>query len=340
MTVNRRFLLRRRPTGRVTFDDFDFVEEPVPALEDGQALIRTLYLSLDPTNRIWMSDMDGYMPPVELGTVMRGVGVGQVVASQRDDLRVGQLAHGLTNWQDYTVAGPHDALPFQPLPEPLPVSPSHALGALGLTGMTAYFGLYDIGRPKPGETVVVSAAAGAVGSIVGQLAKLANARAVGLAGTPEKCAMLTDELGFDAAVNYKDPDWRDQLDAATPDGIDVDFENVGGEIFEHVLTRVNLEARVVLCGLISQYNATAEAGGPRNFEQLLMKRVMLKGFIVLDYAGRYAEAQEALGGWLAEGRLQARETLVDGLERTPEHLNMLFDGSNVGKLVVRVAEPA
>jgi NADPH-dependent curcumin reductase CurA len=228
--------------------------------------------------------------------------------------------------------------PFTAIPEIPGVSPRFFLGASGMTGLTAYVGMFDIGRAKPGETVVVSAAAGAVGSVAGQLAKIQGARVVGIAGGEEKCALLTGELGFDAAVDYKVPDWRDQLKAATPDGIDVDFENVGGEIMEAAFGRLNVRARVALCGLISGYNddAAAAAAGPRNFGNLLIQRVRLEGFIVLDHFGRAPEIVPQLAGWIAEGKLTARETVVDGFERLPVAINMLFDGENTGKLVVRL----
>jgi len=336
--VNRQFLLRTRPEGRVKRSDFDLVETPVPELGPDEALVRTLYLSLDPTNRVWMTDIEQYLPPVGIGEVMRGAGVGQVVASNSEQYPVGSLATGLTGWQDYFVASPQ--LPLTPLPEVPGVSPSAFLGVLGLTGITAYFGLLDIGKPKEGETVVVSAAAGAVGSIVGQLAKIQGARAVGIAGSDEKCALVVDELGFDACVNYKAPSFRDDLRAACPDGVDVDFENVGGEIMETVFSLLNLHSRVALCGLISAYNEGTTPAGPRNFGTLLIKRVHLEGFIILDYFDRWMEAAGQLAQWLGEGKIKARETVVDGLETAPEALNQLFDGGNVGKLVVKVGEPA
>ncbi|HEX4107273.1 MAG TPA: NADP-dependent oxidoreductase [Solirubrobacteraceae bacterium] len=342
--VNRRFLLKVRPTGQVGPEHFDYVEEDVPSPLPGQALVRTIYLSVDPANRIWMSDIPSYIPPVGVGKVMRGVGLGQIVASERDDLRAGQLVLGLTNWQDYELADDTlNEIPFTPLPEHLSVPLTHTLGVLGFTGMTAYFGLNDIAKPQSGETVVVSAAAGAVGSIVGQIANLQGARTIGIAGSAEKCRWLTDELGFAAAVNYKEDDWTRQLDAATPSGVDVYWDNVGGAILEEALPRLNLEARIVLCGLLSQYNSfNADAPppvGPRNFEQLLMKRVLLKGFIIFDFARRFPEAQAALADWLSAGKLAHHETVVEGLDRAPEHLSDMFAGSNVGKLLIHVGDP-
>ena len=333
--VNRRFLLRERPAGRIDDQTFELVEEAVPEIGEGEALVRTRWISLDPTNRAWIGETPTYLPPVAIGEVMRAGGLGEVVASHSRDYKVGQLVQGLTGWQDYVVATA--SAPLLAVPTIPGVSPSAFLGALGMTGLTAYVGMLDIGRPKPGETVVVSAAAGAVGSVAGQLAKIQGARVVGIAGGSEKCALLTNELGFDAAVDYKAPDWPAKLKAATGDGIDVDFENVGGEIMEAVFGRLNVRARVALCGLISGYNdAAAVPAGPRNFANLLIQRVHLEGFIVLDHFGRGGEVVPQLGGWMAEGKLKAKETVVEGFEQLPVAINMLFDGRNTGKLVVKL----
>ena len=334
--ANRRFLLRSRPEGRATLANFTFVSEPVPRPAEGEAVIRTLFLSIDPTNRIWMTDIDQYMPPVELGAVMRGAAVGVVTESRSERYPVGSLVSGLLGWQDYALAGPADPAPPGVLPANLPVPLSAMLGVCGLTGVTAYFGLLDIGKPKPGETVVVSAAAGAVGSIAGQIAKLHGARAVGVAGGAEKCAWLR-EIGFDAAIDYKSEGWRDALAAATPDGVDVYFENVGGKIGEAVFERLSMHARVALCGFISNYNTGARADA--NLTPLLMKRARAEGFIVSDYRSRWMEAVSALAGWVASGKVRYRETIVEGLERAVDALDMLFDGTNAGKVVVKVAEP-
>src|SRR3954447_10409057 len=331
--VNRRFLLHERPSGRIDENTFELVEEAVPEPREGEALVRNRYISVDPTNRTWINDTPTYLPPVQIGEVMRAGGLGEVIASNSADYQEGQLVQGLTGWQDYVVAS--SAAPLMAMPDVPGVSPSAFLGVQGMTGLTAYIGMLDIGKPQPGETVVVSAAAGAVGSIAGQLAKIQGARVVGIAGGPEKCALLTGELGFDAAVDYKAPDWRDQLKAATPDGIDVDFENVGGEIMEAVFARLNIRARVPLCGLISGYNDDAPAG-PRNFGNLLIQRVHLQGFIVLDHFGRAREVAPKLAAWMGEGKLKAQETVVEGFEQLPAAINMLFDGKNTGKLVVKV----
>jgi NADPH-dependent curcumin reductase CurA len=333
--TNRRFLLRNRPAGRIDADTFELVEEPVPELNDGEALVRTEWISIDPTNRAWIREEPTYLPPVGIGEVMRALGMGRVVASKHDSYQEGQLVQGLTGWQEWTVVS--DAAPLLPVAEVPEVSPSFYLGVLGMTGLTAWVGLQDIGRPQPGETVVVSAAAGAVGSVAGQIAKIKGARVVGIAGGGEKCALLTDRLGFDAAVDYKAPDWHEQLVAATPDGIDVDFENVGGDIMDAIFARVNLRARVALCGLISGYNDAELPPGPRRFSNLLRQRVLLQGFIVLDHFDRIAEAGVELSGWIREGKLVPLETVVEGFEGLPNAVNMLFDGANTGKLVVRVA---
>ena len=333
---NRRFLLHTRPEGRISDGTFELVEEPVPELADGQALVRNLWISLDPTNRMWISDVPTYLPPVAIGEVMRAVGLGQVTASKHDAYKEGQLVQGLVGWQEWTVVS--DAAPLLPVPEVPGVPQSAYLGVLGATGLTAWVGLTDIGKPQPGETVVVSAAAGAVGSVAVQMAKIKGARVVAIAGGPEKCALLTDQLGADAAVDYRAADWQDQLIAATPDGIDVDFENVGGEIMDAVFARLNLRARVVLCGMISGYNEAERPSGPRNFANLLVQRVRLEGFIVLDHLGRIGEAVTDLGGWMKEGKLKPLETVVDGFEQLPTAINMLFDGANTGKLVVRIAD--
>jgi NADPH-dependent curcumin reductase CurA len=334
--VNRRFLLRQRPTGRVDDRTFELVEEAVPEIGDGEALVRTRWISVDPANRAWIGETPTYLPPVAIGEVMRAGGLGEVVASNSPDYRVGQLVQGRTGWQDYVVASA--SAPLTPVPEIPGVSPSYFLGALGMTGLTAFVGMLEIGRPGPGEAVVVSAAAGAVGSVAGQLAKIHGARVVGIAGGPAKCALLTDEIGFDAAVDYKAPDWRDQLTEATPDGIDVDFENVGGAVMEAVFGRLNVRARVALCGLISGYNddAPAVSAGPRNFGNLLIQRVHLEGFIVLDHFGRAREIVPQLAAWMEEGKLSARETVIHGFEQLPAAMNMLFDGENTGKLVVKL----
>jgi NADPH-dependent curcumin reductase CurA len=332
---NRRFLLRERPTGRIGPETFELNEGAVPQINDGEALVRVDWISLDPTNRTWINDTPTYLPPVGIGEVMRAGGLGEVVESKNPHYSVGQLVQGLVGWQEYVVAS--DTMPLFPVDVAEGVSPSAYLGALGTTGLTAWLGIRDIGKPQPGETVVVSAAAGAVGSIAGQLAKADGARVVGIAGGPEKCRLLTEELGFDAAVDYRADDWAAQLAAATPNGIDVDFENVGGVIMDAVFARLNIRARVALCGLISGYNSADPPPGPRAFVNLLIQRATLQGFIVLDHLGRAPEAVREIAGLIAAGKLTPLETVVEGFEQLPTAINMLFDGKNVGKLVVKTS---
>lgn len=332
---NRQFLLRERPTGRIGPNTFELSEQTVPDLADGEALVRVEWISLDPTNRMWINDTPSYLPPVGIGEVMRAAGLGRVVASKNPNYAVGQYVQGLLGWQEYAVASASSFL--MPVDIADGVSPSAYLGALGSTGLTAWVGIRDIGKPQPGETVVVSAAAGAVGSVAGQLAKADGARVVGIAGGPEKCALLVDQLGFDAAVDHRASDWRQQLAAATPDGIDVDFENVGGDLMDAIFARLNIGARVALCGLISGYNEADPPPGPRAFGNLLIQRVTLRGFIVLDHLGQAPQAATEIGGLIAAGKLTPLETVVDGFDQLPTAINMLFDGKNVGKLVVKVA---
>ncbi|OBF12623.1 MULTISPECIES: NADP-dependent oxidoreductase [unclassified Mycobacterium] len=331
---NRRFLLRERPTGRIGPDTFELTEEAIPELGDGEALVRVDWISLDPTNRMWINDTPTYLPPVGLGEVMRAAGIGEVVASKSPAYQVGQQVQGLLGWQEYAVLT--DTAMVNPVEVAPGMSPSAYLGALGMTGLTAWIGIRDIGKPRPGETVVVSAAAGAVGSVAGQLAKAAGARVVGIAGGPEKCALLTDQLGFDAAVDHRADDWAAQLAAATPNGIDVDFENVGGDLMDAIFARLNIGARVALCGLISGYNAEDPPPGPRAFGNLLIQRATVQGFIVLDHFGRAPEAIGEIAGLIGAGKLKPLETVVEGFEQLPTAINMLFDGKNVGKLVVKL----
>ena len=339
---NREYRLASRPVGRVKPSDFSYQETAVPEPGPGQAVARTLYLSLDPANRIWMNEGDSYRGPIPLGGVMEGFGLAQIVRSNHPGYPVGALVTGMVNWCDYNLLGEGTHALFMRVPPAIAdkAPPDVVLGPLGMTGLTAYFGLFDVGRPQPGETVVVSAAAGATGSVVIQLAKAHGCRAVGIAGSEDKCAWLRDELGADAAVNYKSPDFRAQLAAATPRGIDVIFENVGGTVFDDCLARINLRARVALCGLISGYNEKAPQPGPRNFGNVLMKRARIEGFIIVDYAARFAEGMGKLLELWTSGRLKHRTTLVEGLENAPAAINQLFDGQNVGKLLIKVADPS
>jgi hypothetical protein len=333
---NRRYLLKARPTGRIKRTDFELVEADIPTAGPNQAVGRVLYLSLDPTNRIWMSDVEQYMPPVALGEVMRGAGIAKIIESNNPAYQVGDLVTGLVGWQDYTVSDGTGLSAWTTLPKDLQVPPTMMLGALGITGITAYFGLLEIGKPQAGETVVVSAAAGATGSVVGQIAKIKGCRAVGIAGSKSKCDWIVNDLGFDAAVSYREADWKEQLARACPNGIDVDFENVGGEIMETVLSHMNLNGRVALCGMISGYNTGEPMRGP--YDTILMKRLRVQGFIVIDFLHRFPEAVLQLAGWMIEGKIKHRETIVDGLENAPTAINQLFDGDNIGKLIIKVTD--
>ena len=330
--INHQWRLAARPEGLIKETDFSWVEESVAELQDGQFLVRNLYLSLDPTMRMWAT-RDTYLPAVGIGEVMRGGTIGVIEESRNANFKVGDHVSGLLGWQDYAIT---DGKGVNVLPN-LPGVPLTAhFGLFGHIGMTAYFGLLEIGQPKPGETLVVSAAAGAVGSLVGQIGKIKGCRVVGIAGADDKCKWIVDELGFDAAINYKTENVAEALKKHCPNGIDIDFENVGGEIMDAVLAQINLRARIALCGLISGYNATQPVPGPYNFGNILIQRARVEGFIVLDYAPRAMECMTELGKWLMEGKIKYRIDEVDGLSGAPMALNKLFEGTNIGKLVVKI----
>ena len=330
----RRILLAARPHGLVddsTLEVDDTAEVPEPA--DGQALVAVRHLSIDPTIRTWMDDAPGYLPPIAIGDVVRSGGLGEVVASRTDALAVGDTVFGMLGWQEYALV---DGADGSMTVVPPGLDPAVVLGVLGVTGMTAYFGMHDIGRVAAGETVVVSGAAGATGSVAGQLARIAGAATVvGIAGTEDKCAWLVDGLGFDHAVNYRTEDVGDRLRATCPRGIDVFFDNVGGAILDAALANLAMHARVVLCGAISQYNEDHPVG-PRNYLQLIVKRSRMEGFLILDYLERFPEAQVEMAGWVMEGRIHHREHVVQGLAHAGDALNLLFSGGNTGKVVVAV----
>jgi NADPH-dependent curcumin reductase CurA len=331
---NRRLVLDHRPTGMVDPSVVRREDGPVPEPGPGEAVVAVRFLSIDPTIRGWMNDAPGYLPPIALGEVIRSAGLGEVVASRSDRYRPGDVVVGMTGWQDFAVAHGERAT-MQVVPAG--VAPGAALGVLGATGMTAYFGLLEVGGLRAGDTVVVSGAAGAVGSVAGQLAAIKGAgKVVGIAGTPEKCAWLVDELGFDAAIDYRRQDVADRLRAECPAGVDLYFDNVGGEILDACLARLALRGRVVLCGAISGYNDAAPGPGPAHYINLLLRRGRMEGFIILDYLDRFPPAQAEMAGWVAAGRLKHAEQVVDGLERAPEALNLLFTGGNTGKLLVKV----
>ena len=330
---NRTVRLARRPHGAVTRDEFTIEDEARPVPGDGEILVRVRFISIDPAMRGWMNEGRSYVPPVALGDVMRALAVGEVVESNHDGFSPGDAVTGLFGVQRYAVSDGRDVQKVDAGRASLPCW----VGGLGMPGMTAYFGLTDVGRPKKGETVVVSAASGAVGSLVGQIAKILGCRAVGIAGGEEKCRYLTDELGFDAAVDYKAGRLQADLVAATPDGIDVYFENVGGVVLEAVLDRMNTFGRIPVCGLISMYNATEPQPGPRNLRSILVNRLRMQGFIVFDYRDRYREGVEALLSWHEAGLLIFREDVrPGGVDAYPDVLNLLFSGGNFGKLVLEV----
>ena len=330
--MNRQIRLKSRPAGMPTPDNFEIVDVPMPSLRDGDVLRRTTYLSLDPYMRGRMSDAPSYAASVNLHDVMCGHTVSEVVESRSPDFRAGDVVAGYDGWQRYAASNGKDLRQLDPKVVPV----STAIGVLGMPGATAYVGLFDIGQPKPGETVVVSAASGAVGSIVGQLAKIKECRAVGIAGSPDKCRYVVEELGFDACINYKTDDLVPALRAACPNGADIYFENVGGRVFAAMLQVINRGARIPLCGMISEYNVTENPGGP-NLRPLLVHRAMIKGFIVSDHYDRFPAFLKEVTPLVREGRIKYREDIIEGLEAAPSALIGLFEGKNFGKMLVRVA---
>lgn len=335
--TNRRVLLAARPTGLPGDDCWRFEDVALAPLADGQVRVRNRLLSLDPAMRGWMNEQRSYIAPIGIGEVMRAGAVGEVVASRHPGFAVGTWVSGALGVQRVATVDPADrASGGLTAIDPALAPPEKWLNPLGMPGMTAYFGLLDVGRPEAGQTVVVSGAAGAVGQLVGQIARLHGCRVVGIAGGAAKCALARDVFGFDACVDYRAPDLKAALKAACPDGVDVYFDNVGGEILDLVLTRLRRRARVVLCGAISQYNTEGQVRGPANYLSLLVNRARMEGFVVFDYAARYPQAAAAMAGWMKAGQLTSREDIVDGLDRFPEALRMLFSGANVGKLVLRV----
>ncbi|MFV3306713.1 NADP-dependent oxidoreductase [Pseudomonas sp. NY15181] len=330
--INRQFQLAQRPVGAATRDTFAYVETPVGEPGPGQILVKNQYLSLDPAMRGWMNDAKSYIAPVAIGDVMRALGVGKVIASQHPDFKVGDEVNGALGVQDYFLGEPKGFYKVDSQRAPLPLY----LSALGMTGMTAYFGFLDVGLPQAGDTVVVSGAAGAVGSVVGQIAKIKGCRVVGIAGGADKCRYLVDELGFDGAIDYKAEDVNAGLKRECPKGVNVFFDNVGGDILDAVLARLAPKARVVICGAISQYNNKEAVRGPANYLSLLVNRARMEGMVVMDYASRFPEGFKDMASWIAEGKLKSKEDIVEGLETFPETLAKLFSGENFGKLVLKV----
>ena len=331
--TNHQWRLAARPVGMIKEADYQWAEEPVPELQDGQVLIRNLYLSLDPANRAWVREEGSYMAPIPLGSVMPGIAVGVVEESRNPNFQAGDNMQGFLGWQEYAVS---DGAGLNKLPSNPAIPLTAYLGLFGAIGLTAYFGLLDITDPKPGETLVVSAAAGAVGSIVGQIGKIKGCHVVGIAGSDEKLKWIVDELGYDAAINYKTENIRQGLKRTCPNGIDIYFDNVGGEILDAALAMINLRARISVCGMISQYNTTAPVPGPYNLINILTKRAKMQGFIVTDYLPRAQEAIPELIKWYLEGKLKYRVDVVEGLKEAPRAVNKLFDGSNQGKLIIKV----
>ncbi|QXQ05265.1 NADP-dependent oxidoreductase [Sphingosinicellaceae bacterium] len=327
--------LKHRPEGDIADGDLVYAAEDLPPIAEGQFLLRVIYLSLDPTNRIWMSDDEQYMPPVEMGAPMRGGIAGEVVESRKPGVAVGDRFLGLGEWTDLVVTDGTGLSPFPAIPG---IDFAHQVGTLGLVGPTAYFGLLDIGQPKPGETLVVSSAAGGVGQIVGQIGKIMGCRVIGIAGGKAKCDYVVNELGFDACIDYKSQDVGTELDRLAPDGVDINFEQVGGHIMAAVLQRMKLFGRVPLCGLISQYNGH-EDDPASIWTMMLMRRITVRGFIVLDFAHRFGEAAQALAGWMLAGKLKTRQDVRPGLENAATVVRELYTGGNFGKLLIEVSKP-
>jgi len=330
--VNHKFTLAARPVGLPKRTDWAYVEETVRGLHEGEVLIQVLFISLDPAMRGWMNQSRSYVPPVAIGEVMRALALGRVVASSNPLFPIGKHVSGSFGMQEYFISDGKGLIEIDPSVAPLPTF----LNVLGMPGMTAYFGLLETGQPHPGDTVVVSAATGGVGAIVGQIAKIKGCRAVGIAGGTDKCCYLLNDLGFDAAIDYKSEDVTQGLRKTCPAGINVYFDNVGGDILDAALTQLARGARVVICGAISQYCVTGPVQGPRNYLSLLVNRATMKGMLVFDYADRYAHAVQELAGWMAAGKLKSREDIVEGIETYPDTFLKLFRGENLGKLILKV----
>jgi NADPH-dependent curcumin reductase CurA len=329
--VNAQCRLAARPVGLPQPSDWDYVEEPAPEPGEGQFLTEVEYISLDPAMRAWMNAGRSYVPAVEIGEVMRAAGIGRIIDSRHADFDVGDEVYGVFGVQRYATS---DGTGVRRVDTTLAPAPMH-LGVLGLSGLTAYFGLLDVGKPEPGQTVVVSGAAGSVGSIAGQIARIKGCRAIGIAGGPDKCRWLVEELEFDAAIDYKGDDVRARLREHAPDGVDVYFDNVGGEVLDQVLRRLARGARVIISGAVSQYNATERPSGPASYMQLLVSRASMTGFVIFDYADRFEEGISQLAKWLGSGELRSREDIVQGdIDQFPDTLLGMFQGKNTGKLVL------
>lgn len=331
-TINKQWRLKERPVGEPSADTWEYTETELPTITDGQLLIKIEYISMDPAMRGWLNDAKSYIEPVQVGDVMRAGAVGEVIESKHEKFAVGDYVSGHNGVQSYAVSDGTGLYKVDPNLAPL----SYYLGVLGMPGMTGYFGLLKTGEPKAGETVVVSGAAGAVGGLVGQIAKIKGCRVVGIAGGSEKCQFLIDELGFDAAIDYKNENVKKALKQTCPDGVDVFFDNVGGDILNDVLTQINLRARIVICGAISQYNNTAPVKGPSNYLSLLVNRARMEGIVVFDNIKEYPTAMKDIAGWIKSGDITVKDHIVERIETFPETLMMLFKGENFGKLVLKV----
>ncbi len=332
--VNHQFRLAARPVGLPKRADWNYTEEPVHDPGPGEVLVKVLYLSLDPAMRGWMNEGKSYIEPVKIGEVMRAFGAGRVIASNNPGLSVGDHVTGLFGVQEYATSDGKGLNKIDTRVLPIPVY----LSALGITGLTAYFGLLEVGQVKPGDTVVISGAAGATGMVVGQIAKIKGCRAIGIAGGSQICGYLTKELGFDAAIDYKNDDVSKALRQHCPKGVNVYFDNVGGDHLDVVLAQLARFARVVICGAISQYNSTTGIKGPSNYLSLLINSARMEGFIVFNYASRYGEAAREMAGWMAAGKLKSKEDIVEGFHTFPETLLKLFRGENFGKLMLKLAD--
>ena len=335
---NRKWVLSSRPKGMVSKENFLLKEEELKEIKENQMLLKNLYFGFDPTQRGWLNDMKSYMPPVQIGEVMRSSTISQVIESNLKDFKPGDFVQGSFGWQEFAITdGKAGFMNASKIPEG--VSPTASLSVFGVTGLTAYFGLLDIGEPKEGETVVISGAAGATGSIAGQIAKLRGCRVIGIAGGAKKCRWLTEEANFDAAIDYKDSNLPEALREICPKGIDIVFDNVGGEFLDTSLTLINMNARIVLCGAISTYNNEVPAPGPSNYMSLVINRAKMEGFIVLDYLDRFPEAINHLSKWVEDKEITYLEDIQEGIENAPDTLIRLFTGQNFGKQLLKIADP-
>jgi len=331
---NKKWILKKRPMGLVKDSDFELVSEELPKINEGEILIENIYLSFDPTQRGWLNDMPGYLPPVQIDEVVRSGGIGRVIDSKNPDYKTGDLTFGLVGWQTHCLTKPSVEDRFRVVPDLLPIPTM--LNVMGSTGITAYYGLIELGKPKSGETVLVSGAAGATGSVVVQIAKLKGCHVIGIAGGKEKCDWL-QSIGADDVIDYKNYDVHKELPKVAKNGIDIYFDNVGGKILETALELININARVLLCGGISSgYDSTRPADGPNNLFSLIIKRATMQGFLVLDYLPNSEKALEEIATWVLEGKLQHREDIQEGIENCPQTLNRLFTGENKGKQLLKI----